>query len=35
MRSEDVEFVGEVVTGLFLVGVVPVCWCILGAMGAL
>lgn len=35
MRKEDVEFIGEAITAIFLVGFVPVCWCILGVMGAL
>ena len=35
MREEDVEFIGEALTAIMLVGFFPVAWCVLGALGAL
>ena len=35
MREEDVEFIGEAITAIFLVGFFPVAWCVLGAWGLL
>ena len=35
MRKEDVEFIGEALTAIMLVGFVPLAWCVLGAWGLL
>lgn len=35
MNRDAIEWLGEVLTAIFLVGFVPICWCLLGALGAL